>query len=538
MKRILSLVLILILSVGMLVACQLPDFPFFGTTTTTTTQPTTPPSQYNVEAARDYISSMYVGWIDNNQTTDSYTVMTKMKFSGATFTITWSTNNELVVVTPDEAGVEATVTVPARGAEDVNYTLTGTVTAPDGTTAELSYDLVVPAFAINTYDEFIAAKNGDNLTVTGVVTGLILKSAGWQDNGVYFQDENGGYYAYKISDEAAAQLKIGMTIMVSGVRGTYGAAQLTDPKVTIIDETIKTVEPTDYTEIFTNAADATDATLIGKHNYLVTIKGVTVLEAGSNGYYYFELAGKKVYLRISSSNNPCSKDDTTTIIANHAANYGNKADVTGIVSLYNGAFYLAPVSGDAFTNFSVVEKTPAEKVEQDKAALVIPNGFNADTTITVPVAGSLYAEDVVISWASNSEYIVVGENGQLTITVPEEKTVVTLTATLTCGDVTDTKEIEVTLNKGITSLKDAAALVDGSTVTIKGTVISIDTEWSEQYGNITVTIQDETGTFYIYRLKTNVSVGDILLINGKIGSYNGSKQLAAGATAEILGHEM
>ena len=96
-----------------------------------------------------------------------------------------------------------------------------------------------------------------------------------------------------------------------------------------------------------------------------------------------------------------------------------------------------------------------------------------------------------------------------------------------CGAVEPTGPVEVTLTEAI-------ALEDGTDVIVKGTVKKIDTAWSEQYGNITVTIEDADGnTLYIYRLKTNVQVGDVVTITGKVGSYNGAKQIAAGATAVI-----
>ncbi|MBQ4091187.1 MAG: hypothetical protein IJC64_02595, partial [Clostridia bacterium] len=86
-------------------------------------------------------------------------------------------------------------------------------------------------------------------------------------------------------------------------------------------------------------------------------------------------------------------------------------------------------------------------------------------------------------------------------------------------------------------LDEAVTLEDGTKVIVKGTVKEINTPWSDQYNNITVTIEDEKGnTLYIYRLATNVEIGDIVTITGKIGSYNGAKQIAAGATAEITGH--
>ncbi|MBQ8719091.1 MAG: hypothetical protein IJY66_07480, partial [Clostridia bacterium] len=84
------------------------------------------------------------------------------------------------------------------------------------------------------------------------------------------------------------------------------------------------------------------------------------------------------------------------------------------------------------------------------------------------------------------------------------------------------------------SLAEAVTLADGTKVIVVGTVKEINTAWSEQYGNITVTIEDANGdTLYVYRMKTNVNVGDSVKITGKMGSYNGAKQIAQGATAVV-----
>ena len=84
------------------------------------------------------------------------------------------------------------------------------------------------------------------------------------------------------------------------------------------------------------------------------------------------------------------------------------------------------------------------------------------------------------------------------------------------------------------TIPQALATEDGIEVIVKGTVKEINTEWSESFGNITVTIEDADGnTLYVFRMKTNVKVGDKITITGKIGSYNGAKQIAAGATAVI-----
>ena len=90
----------------------------------------------------------------------------------------------------------------------------------------------------------------------------------------------------------------------------------------------------------------------------------------------------------------------------------------------------------------------------------------------------------------------------------------------------------------ITTIAGALAAEDGAAVVVSGTVCEVNTAWSEQFGNITVTIVDEDGNkLYVFRLATNVVLGDIITVTGNMGSYNGNKQVAAGATAEKTGHD-
>ena len=86
------------------------------------------------------------------------------------------------------------------------------------------------------------------------------------------------------------------------------------------------------------------------------------------------------------------------------------------------------------------------------------------------------------------------------------------------------------------SLADAAAAglagtgVDGTVV--YGYVKSIDTEYSAQHNNITVTISDGTNDLNLYRLSggETLAVGDYILVTGTPSAYNNKAQMAQGAT--------
>ncbi len=85
----------------------------------------------------------------------------------------------------------------------------------------------------------------------------------------------------------------------------------------------------------------------------------------------------------------------------------------------------------------------------------------------------------------------------------------------------------------VVTIPEALAKADGAKVQITGVVISTEA-WNTKYKNMSVTIKDENGnTIYVFRLGTQVGLGDTITIKGVVGSYNGDKQIAQGATAVI-----
>ena len=86
------------------------------------------------------------------------------------------------------------------------------------------------------------------------------------------------------------------------------------------------------------------------------------------------------------------------------------------------------------------------------------------------------------------------------------------------------------------TIPEALELPDNTNIIVIGTVVEINGEWSDNYGNMNVTIADEEGnTLYVYRLATKVALNDIIKIKGAMGTYKEARQVAEGATAEIIG---
>ena len=216
-------------------------------------------------------------------------------------------------------------------------------------------------------------------------------------------------------------------------------------------------------------------------------------------------------------------------------------------------------------NYSALTVTPTENVVTEKVTVVVTRGEETQT-VEVEVKSQIIKETTVtealtladgtlvsfeatvtkIDTAWDSKYnnmSVTVTDGTNTIYVYRLKANVVvgnkIKITGAVGSHNDAKQIAAgataVITGGVVNLDQIANIADGVSVVVSGTVKSIDTAWSDDYKNITVTITDGTNSLYVYRLKTKVEVNDIIEITGKVGSYNGKKQIAAGATAEITG---
>ena len=170
----------------------------------------------------------------------------------------------------------------------------------------------------------------------------------------------------------------------------------------------------------------------------------------------------------------------------------------------------------------------------------------------VPVGTEKYAITWTVDVAEDVVAIVPNENGMVTVDVNEnssEEVAYVLTATLTDG--TDTQSLSwnhtlpAAMNvDGLTyaqivdlayALEDQASTEDA--YRLFGTVASIDTEWSEDYQNITVTITvagKEEQPIQCYRLAgegaKDLKVGDAITVEGVLKNYKGTYEFDQGCT--------
>ncbi len=166
-----------------------------------------------------------------------------------------------------------------------------------------------------------------------------------------------------------------------------------------------------------------------------------------------------------------------------------------------------------------------------------------------------------VSWscdaAEENVKIVVGDDNMVTIDINEknpEEIVYTLTATITdASGKSESVSFErrtpaaIIVEEGMSyaeiveaAYKLEAGIAMEGTYRLYGEIISIDTAWSDQYKNITVTIKvdgAEDKPIMCYRLAGEgaaaLAVGDKITVEGTLKNYNGTIEFDAGC--QLLG---
>ena len=410
-------------------------------TSSKSTEPT------GLSKAKSYLYAMYKD--KAVATASDYTVVDTVMINGVSYSVEWSSDVDASAVSfiPGDKHM-VTVDVNEKTPVDVAYTLTATLSDSEGNTETVSFPHSIPAFKESSWAEYKAAADDSTLVVKGVVTGIMSKTKGNSSNCLYIQDGDGGYYVYAMAaDPIESGIEVGMTVRVTGAKDTYsGTLEIANATVEILDSGKTEYAPADWTLKYEAATSLKDEALTKEQALLVTIKGVEVTSQDtSSGYYKFKKNGLESYVRISSSVCPIDKDAQTALKNGHAEHYGWTADVTGVICVYDGAFYLSPVEGfDAFTYVSLPEKSDEEKIAFELDSLSLTDYCAEDTVIALTLEGAGYS-DVAIEWTSDSPAAVV-EGDKLVITLAEEATVATVTAKAKSGDKEGVKEFKVSID--------------------------------------------------------------------------------------------
>lgn len=534
MKKLLAFTLILVLCLSVvLVACNDKD--------NDTKKLPAPADQ--LAAAKNAFEKTYTTDLIPEETDVDFTVPKSVPYGGLySFPITWTVSDSRITV-DNHSDSEYLINVPEESPAEIKYTLTATITADDGSKETVEFERTVPEFKLYDYDGYVKAAKNSTVNIDGIVTAILPKDNGASNSGIYMNtvdkdgNPNGGVYVYN-PKASTSDLKIGMTVRVAGKKDLYnGTHEIVNARrFTILDKTIKTVNPVDYTEAYKNAKDLTDETLTGKQSMLVTIKGVDIREIGSDPtYYYFSLDGKKTYVRISSSSCPLTTAEQEAFTKTFTENKGSRADVTGIVTIFSGKFYLTPATVNVFTNIEKVNYTPEQKVDRAINDLSIDTVIERSGDVTLADKSELH-EDVTITWAfkeGTTPTTAVLDNNVIKYTQGAKDENVELVATFKSGNITKTANYVVAVKKLAANtfikmaLDAASELADKATTTesyiLIGTVSRIKDAYSEQYKNISFYLSDGVQEVLVYRYNLDdakdIKVGDSLAIAAPMKKY-------------------
>lgn len=540
MKKLLAVALVLVLCLSVvLVACDKPG----GGGTTESNNPVA-----KLDAAADAVYKLNKDSIPS-ETTSSFDLSKAVPLEGIySFPIEWTVNTDKIQIVDKGNGTQVTVKIPERSPEEIVYTLTATVKADDGSTKSVTFERKVPQFVVATYDEYIAAceAKDENKTynIVGYVVGVNADKDSSSVGSLWIMDKDGhGYYAYapvvtdavKASRETInAEFPFGTEVIVNGTLTLYKGAYEFNNGCTVkktgrtAEQDNVTLDYVDRTEAFGSIGqNYTDPSLVPFQATMASLTGITMGRIDGLNLYFTIGENDREFICY---NNVYLMDDKTMEAFKEKWVPGGKANLKGIVNVYSSKYQIYPNSLDCL---EIVQQTDAEKVEGVKNALSLEEKYSSNFTLPTSTL-------VNVTWTVSGTGATIGNDNLVTITQTNEDQQVVFTATITSGDVTDTKVFNVTISRlAITFIKkalDAAdALADKATTPdsymLIGTVKEITSAYSEEYKNVSFMLTDGVWDVLIYRYNLDdaatIKVGDFVSIAAPMKKFGTTLEAVA-----------
>ena len=509
MKKLFPGILALLMCFGCLTACGPTtggsSSGDTGSTDNSTPADSTPAPQVHDADLRDVKNAALVPLADQNTFMNkAYTLINGFSFQGdsAVYDIAWSiadANGDLVDgVTITEGQAADTVTIAVD--EDVQYILTATVTCPDGC-CTLEYSL--------------PARTASAAPVPVAITEAPVEGTAYK------------FYVYQGATSTDC-------FLTGGMKNTYYFETTPDYSESI-DLYVKNVDGGfNLYHVVNNENVYINVVKSGTHT---NAKYQTIAEVATPTVWTWNTEWETISTTLSDGTYYLGCDGTyDTVEPQYKTDDG----------YYMG--YLCTMKDK-----SEVVITDEEKVTATVNELKVDTRFTLDKQLTLATKGSKYAE-VAVTWAVEGTGATLTLN-ILELAIPTEAATVTLTATVTCGEVTEEKVFTIEVGPKSVEIEDktdvaailAAAqnLASGETLpgtyALTGEITSIDTPWDADYSNITVSFKvSEEITMKCYRLKSGdadasgLKVGDTITVSGSIMNYYGKLQFAQGCTLSAV----
>ena len=192
MKKLLALLLVLVMCVGVLVACK-PD-------------EVEGPS---LDQAKEYLNGIMKDG-NGKATPNDYDVVGKVIIEGTSFEVTWTTNKENITVKESSKANLWTIDVPETNAEELAYEITATIKNAAGETVQVTFNKVLPV-----------------LDTTGVVTAPVEGT----NYKLFLEQVNLGYTLYAKAESQNGENKYILT--------TLDPKEAADFQVEVVDDGYK-----------------------------------------------------------------------------------------------------------------------------------------------------------------------------------------------------------------------------------------------------------------------------------------------------------
>lgn len=387
--------------------------------------------------------------------------------SEASQEVTWSTSDETIATVSPSGSVrgiaEGKVTITATS--DVDATISDSVEITVITpTIDPSEDFANMDFA--THDEYVNCDDDTPLKIKGVVTFIEPEDEGKVN--YYLQDGVDGYYVYG-QDTALFPVQLGETYEVGGFKTQYatGVIELKDIEYCVVSDEKCTATTNQLTGADMLNRDAS----LPYYGSRSTITGTVYTKPDSySKAYNFVITADDVEVTARINNGIISEDEfeaINTAIQNLPT--GSEVTLTGLVTLYGYGTAKPQLLITSASDIVGKELTDEDKIKLASDTLTIDTIVEAtETSITLPTVSDQYPE-VSISWASSDESVISASGA---VTHQAKDTIVTLTATLTLGELTTTVERKVNVLAS-----------DDSVYTVVHSLDLEDAEPAANYGN-------------------------------------------------------
>jgi hypothetical protein len=335
--------------------------------------------------------------------------------------ITWESSHPAILNA--ETGA---ITLPAGPAVEVTLTATIKLNAVE---EEFEY-VVLVGYPTLTLAQAVAVAKGEKLATQGVVTSFSVAENGQVV--AFIQDENTGFYAYKVPAADASKIAVGNLVHFVGDKDIFNNLhQVRNITAVTLISSDNEFEPVVLTNPEQNAAN------LGK---LVSVTGYLreTPPANASDFYLVTEYGQFAIRLVSGSDSvPATRTAAQNALLGAVA--GQEITIVGGLSIYNANWQIMLFNVDQLTIGDVASDEDLADILL--ANLVLPEE-NAEVTanLTLPTTGMF---GLTVVWSS-SDTEVIANNG--TVVRPEEDTPVTLTVSIKKGEaVIKAVEIDVTV---------------------------------------------------------------------------------------------